>query len=415
MGRFHPTWIAVVAAVALTLAADRAWRTETPETFPGEPLLREAWARARAVSVAEPDPVRVAEGAVAGMVAAIDPWAEAMSPASWEMFRMRTAGVSTGVGIDAFAADGVVKVATVEPGSSAASAGVRPLDRIVSIDGRAPVDDVDAAAAFDGPAGSKVDVVVGDAAGLNRRGVALDRRASDRRVVTASPLDGAWFVHVAEFRPTTLSQWEAAVDPAAVRTSRGLVLDLRGNRGGDLAAAAALADLWLDGGTIYRRVNRDGETTVSAAPGAPLGGIPTVVLVDGGTASAAEVLAGALADSGAATLVGEKTFGKGAVQEVIPFEAAPGGMKVTTALLRTPSGRALEARIAGPGGGVGGGLVPDVVVPTTEPARAALRRARLRERCAPETVAYLVSLDGAEVRDDALVKGLALLPQPRPR
>jgi carboxyl-terminal processing protease len=108
-----------------------------------------------------------------------------------------------------------------------------------------------------------------------------------------------------------------------VRAGRGLVVDLRGNRGGDLAAAVTLADAWLDGGVVYRRRTRDDAGTVSAMAGALLGGVPTILLVDRDTASAAEVLAGALADAGHATLVGERTFGKGAVQEVIAFETAP--------------------------------------------------------------------------------------------
>lgn len=418
MRRHVPTLIAVLAAVALTLIADRAWRKPASDAFPGEARLREAWMRIRESAVEDPDSERLAEGAVAGMVAAADPWAEAMGPAEWELFRRRAAGVSTGVGIELFAAAGAVRVAAVAADGSAARAGVRPLDTVVAVDGRTPTDDVDAAAAFDGPEGSKVELVVGDGGGMNRRVLALERRAADRRVVTARNVDGALWVHVAEFRPTTPAQWDAAVDPAAVRAGRGLVVDLRGNRGGDLAAAVTLADAWLDGGVVYRRRTRDDAGTVSATAGAPLGGVPTILLVDRDTASAAEVLAGALADAGHATLVGERTFGKGAVQEVIAFETAPGGMKLTTALLATPSGRALEARPGGfapPTGGTGRGLVPDVVVPMDGAARAALRRTRLRARSAPETVAYLVALDGSEVPDPALSKALALLPPVSPR
>src|SRR5690606_15436752 len=131
---------------------------------------------------------------------------------------------------------------------------------------------------------------------------------------------------------------------------RSLVLDLRGNRGGGLDVAVEIADRFLDSGVIVSTVGRADSQSHVAKPPSPEGDLPLVVLVDARSASAAEVLAGALQDHSRAVLVGERTYGKGVVQAIVPFSSRPGGLKITTAHYFTPAGRCIEKQVALPRG-----------------------------------------------------------------
>jgi carboxyl-terminal processing protease len=150
---------------------------------------------------------------------------------------------------------------------------------------------------------------------------------------------------------------------------------LRFDRGGAFEAAVAAADQWLTDGVICRTLGRNRDEEYRADAVAPLLGLPTVVLVNGSTASASEVLAGALQDRQAALVVGEPTYGKGVVQELLPFTTWPGGMKLTVARYYTPSGRCVEARLLGAGETGGGRIRPDVPCLMDEAEREQLRRA----------------------------------------
>jgi len=148
---------------------------------------------------------------------------------------------------------------------------------------------------------------------------------------------------------------------SAFRPLRGLVLDLRGNPGGVLESAVSIADAFLDSGVIVRADGRTPESRfeLSATPGDALDGQPLVVLVDGGSASGSEIVAGALRDHGRATLMGERTFGKGSVQTVIPLRNGQ-ALKLTTSLYFTPSGTSIHER----------GIEPDIAIGPTEVGRA---------------------------------------------
>ncbi len=416
MSEPRPIWPALVAvalAVSVTFIAVRTWMPPPvrPEALPGESLLREAYAMTREHSVLPLDQERLGEGAVAGLVGAVDPYAEAYGPVEWEIFRQRARGAFTGVGLDLVALGGRTIIASVIPGSPAEEAGIRPGERLLSIDNK-PIDDaVDVDILLDGPLGSRVALIVGTLEGADGRGLSVPRRDMDRPTVHATRIDDhTGLLVITEFRPTTPAQFDAAWSKLALMPPQHLIVDVRNNHGGDLDAAAAVADRWIEEGIIYRRVGRTEDSSFGATSGSPLASCRTLLLVNGETASAAEVLAGALSDHGCALMIGERTYGKGAIQEVMAFANSPGGMKITTGVLLTPSGRSLESHLPSVVRGVGGGgLIPDVVIKVPAGNRAALERARHRERW-PLHVRELVERhDGANVADEARDIAMKLL------
>lgn len=306
---------------------------------------------------------RLEQAAVAGMVASLDPHSAFLDAAAYDEMRVSTAGTYTGVGIEVAEDDDgrIVVVAPIE-GSPADLAGVHAGDQLVEVDGRriAPGALDEAIARMRGIAGTRVEVK------LLREGAAaplafqLERSEVHVRTVRAERLPGGYgYVRVSHFSDATPGDFNAAIvgmqrAPQAAPL-RGLVLDLRENPGGVLESAVGVADSLLDAGLIVRADGRTPEARfeMAATPGDLLGGAPVVVLVDGGSASGAEIVAGALRDHGRATLMGERTYGKGSVQTVMPLRDGE-ALKLTTSRYFTPAGRSIHAR----------GLEPDVRVPS---------------------------------------------------
>lgn len=295
------------------------------------------------------------DGTIAGELAALhDPYTVLFRPAAMKTFvgfldGAKLGGIGAELDVDR-AARGV-RVVDVFPGSPAAAAGLASGDRIVAIDGRAP--DTASAEAVGAQLRGKpgTTVRVSYARDGERREAAIVRRAIAAPDVLARRLPGdVAYVRIRSFGAQAAAQFDAALERLREPAPRGYVLDLRGNGGGYRDAAIAIASHAV-GGTIVTTQERNAPAQRFAAKPASKLDAPLAVLVDGDTASAAEIVAGAIQDARAGTLIGTKTFGKGLVQEVFPM---PGGaaIKVTTAAYRTPSGRDIEGR----------GLAPDVVV-----------------------------------------------------
>ncbi|MER5636304.1 S41 family peptidase [Kitasatospora sp. NPDC002227] len=286
-----------------------------------------------------------------------DRWAAYYSPQEYADYLLgRYLGVGLSVGR---AQDGATEVSQVRPAGPAAAAGVEVGDRLLHIDGvrtdRLPVTEVVARLRGDGErrAGSTVELAVQRRGGPVRE-VVLHRQLLQAQEVTAVPLaPGVVRIAVAAFTDGVAEQVRAAAQGA-----RAVVLDLRGSSGGLVEEAAAVASVFLDGGPVgsYQAGGERRELTAAAGGDTAT---PLVVLVDGGTMSAAELLAGALQDRCRAVLVGSRTFGKGTVQQ--PSELADGSvLELTVGRYLTPAGRSPE----------GTGLTPDVPVPTGERAEA---------------------------------------------
>ncbi len=300
--------------------------------------------------------------AVEGLVESLDPHSAFLDAAEYEEMRVSTAGSYTGVGIEVEAREGrVVIVAPIE-GSPAARAGLRAGDVILEVDGR-PVEHDDLAATVDhmrGFVGSRVRLAVMRKGEQQPLRFELERSEVRLHTVESALLaDGIGYVRIRQFSEATPRDLGLAL--AGLQTERslplaGLVLDLRDNPGGVLEASVAVADQFLDQGLIVRADGRTPEARfeLRATPGDSLQAAPMVVLVDAGSASGAEIVAGALRDHGRATLMGSRTYGKGSVQTVMPLRGGQ-ALKLTTSRYFTPSGTSIHGR----------GLQPDVQLETT--------------------------------------------------
>src|ERR1700726_4016781 len=341
-----------------------------PAALPWEEarLFAEVYERIKREYVDEVDDHALMEKAVRGMVAALDPHSAFLDSEEFEEIRLSTMGSYPGVGIEVVAEDGGVKVLRPIEGSPAEEAGMLAGDLIVKIDG---VDvGADLAGAINhmrGPAGSTVRLSVRRSGHNELLNFSLRRAKVEVRSVAQQELEpGYGYVRITGFSETTaddVTHALARLKRDNPRGLKGLVLDLRNNPGGVLEASVAVADAFLDHGLIVSAEGRtpDSRFRMDATPGDLIDGAPLVVLVNGSSASAAEILAGALKDHGRAELVGHKTYGKGSVQTVMPLSHG-GALKLTTSLYFTPSGVSIHEK----------GILPDVIFDGPEEAPADL-------------------------------------------
>ena len=301
------------------------------------------------------------DGVIAGELAALhDPYSVLFRPAAYKKFVGFLDGAAVGgIGaeLDVDPQSHAVRVVDVFPGSPAEAAGIAAGDAIVAIDGAAPAaDPAGVSAALRGAPGTSVRVTIARN-GENRAPLAIVRRAIAPPDVTGRVIDGAGYIRLRSFGARSAAQLDGVLAALRARGARGYVLDLRANGGGYRDDAIAVASHFVHG-TIVTTQERTGAPVAFAAKTAtPLAPGPLAVLVDGDTASAAEIVAGAVQDAHAGTIVGVKTFGKGLVQETYPLPDG-GAIKLTTARYRTPAGRDID-RV---------GIVPDVVVAQTADA-----------------------------------------------
>jgi carboxyl-terminal processing protease len=304
------------------------------------------------------DRQRLVEGAIKGMVAELDPHSSYLPPQDWSIFQSDTEGKFGGVGVEVdFRDDYVMVIAPIE-GSPAERAGIRSGDHIVAIDGKSvrgkSPDDL--IRSMRGAPGTKVVLTI------KRAGKeTLQQYSLAREVIVVSSVakkllkDGIGYVRVKQFQNGThdeLLQAAAKLRREHGDELQGVILDLRNNPGGLVDEAAAVADEFLVGGVIYTTRHRQKVVDEArAGSGGALRRGPLVVLVNEYSASAAELVAGALQDHRRGTVVGAKTFGKGSVQTLIDLPGRA-GLRLTTMRYYTPNGRAIQAQ----------GIDPDVLV-----------------------------------------------------
>lgn len=301
---------------------------------------------------------KIIEGAIKGMVAELDPHSAYMNATEFAQFQEETGGSFGGVGIEVDYKDDYVTVLAPIEGSPAERAGIRPGDQIVAVDGR-PVrgERIDKLVTLmRGPPGSRVKLA------LRRKGVAdpltfdLLREQIHVTSVVAKRLDNdVAYVRLKQFQEGTheeLLRAAARLRAASKAPLAGVILDMRNNPGGLVNEAEAVADEFLSSGTIYSTRHRNIVIDeVKAHAGGAYASLPMVALVNEYSASAAELVAGALQDSRRATLVGATTFGKGSVQTIFTLPEGA-GMRLTTMRYYTPSGRSIQAQ----------GIRPDILI-----------------------------------------------------
>ncbi len=310
------------------------------------------------------DDHQLLQAAIRGMVASLDPYSAYLDGDEYDEVKISSSGRYSGVGIELSIEDEQVVVIAPFDGSPAAQAGIRSGDIIVTIDG-IPVNTNtlgDTIGRMRGAQGTLVKIGIMRAGNAEPMLFTLKRSRVDLHSVRAEILEpGYAYVRISQFSETTGDDLNASLKDMRKHNGaplKGLVLDLRDNPGGVLEAAVAVADAFLDSGVIVTAKGRtaDSKFEMDATPGDVLNGAPIIVLVNGGSASAAEIVAGALKDQHRAKLLGSTTFGKGSVQTIIPL-TDDRAVKLTTSLYYTPSGVSINHR----------GIAPDIQLERSKP------------------------------------------------
>ncbi len=319
----------------------------------------DVWSKIQEKSVKRPiDEKQMYYGAVSGLVASLgDPYSVFFTPQVATEFQEELAGSFSGIGAEVGAKDGRVVVVAPLPDSPAERADVRAGDFINSVDGKATagltVDEV--VKQIRGPQGTSVTLVVERTDVKEPIKIVLKREKIELKSVLTQQLpNNVLLVTVTSFNDQTWPQFNQAISLAQSKKSQGIVVDLRNNPGGFFETAIDFASEWLDSGAVVvseRGADKTKRQDYTTTGNHRLKGIPTVVLVNGGSASASEIVAGALQDQGKAKIIGTKSFGKGSVQE---YEELPDGsaLKLTIALWYTPKDRSINEL----------GITPDITI-----------------------------------------------------
>ncbi|BAY94624.1 MULTISPECIES: carboxyl-terminal processing protease CtpC [unclassified Tolypothrix] len=301
-----------------------------------------------------------------------DPYTRFMDPDEFKNMQVDTSGELTGIGITISQDEKTKQLVVIAPieDTPAFKAGILSKDEILKIDGKSTqgMDTNQAVSLIRGAAGTKVKLTI------RRSGQTKDFEITRARIEIhpvkysqkTSPAGNLGYIRLNQFSANAGKEMQQAIKDLETKKVVGYVLDLRGNPGGLLFSSVEIARMWLDKGTIVSTIDRQGEQEREVANGRALTDKPMVVLVDKGSASASEILSGALQDNKRATLVGTQTFGKGLVQSVRPLEDGS-GLAVTIAKYHTPSGKDINKH----------GIDPDVKVELTDAQRQDLW---LRER-----------------------------------
>jgi carboxyl-terminal processing protease len=372
----YVVWMTMGASIGLTLGLAGGVLADKPAPLGKDLPWQDARMLAEVLDRVEHDYVnpvddhQLLQAAIRGMVSSLDPYSAYLDGDEYDEIKISSSGQYSGVGIEVSMEDDQVVVVSPFEGSPAAAAGIRTGDVIATIDGVAVNSSslADTIGRMRGKEGTSVKIGILRSGSTEPLEFTLKRsRVELHSVKSELPEPGYGYVRIAEFSETTGDDTLSALRALRKRNGgalKGLVLDLRNNPGGVLEAAVSVADAFLDGGLIVSAKGRTAESKfeMNATPGDELNGAPIVVLVNGGSASAAEIVAGALKDHQRAKLMGRTTFGKGSVQTVMPL-SGDRAIKLTTSLYYTPSGVSINHR----------GIAPDIELerdPTPPPVPA---------------------------------------------
>ncbi len=357
--RFVPFCATSLALAAILTLSAPLRAVEEKGQLPLEELrnFADVFHQIRAGYVEEIDDSTLLEYAIQGMLMGLDPHSAYLTREDYKNLQEGTTGEFSGLGIEVGMKDGYVTVISPIDGSPAAEAGLQSGDVILKLDS-APVKGMSLNEAIDimrGPKGSEIMLTIGRPGESQPFELTLVRDTIKVASVRQRWLEpGFGYIRIAQFQSRTGEDVEQSLKKLMDEQElKGLVLDLRNNPGGVLRASVDVAGLFLDGGTVVYTEGRlpDSDLHYYAEPGDASGGVPLVVLINGGSASASEIVAGALQDHSRAVVMGSGSFGKGSVQTVLPL-SDDRAVKLTTALYFTPSGRSIQAE----------GIEPDIPV-----------------------------------------------------
>ena len=355
----------VLATLMITqpraLLVGSAARAAVSDTYRELNLFGDVFERVRADYVEKPDDSKLVESAINGMLAGLDPHSSYMDPKSFRDMQVQTRGEFGGLGIEVTMEDGLVKVVAPIDDTPAAKAGVMANDVITHLDDEA-VQGLTLNQAVDkmrGPVNTKIKLTIMRKGADKPIEVSIVRDIIRVKSVRWHPEGGdVGYIRITQFNEQTTDGLKQAINDLNAQLGadkiKGYVVDLRNNPGGLLDQAISVSDTFLEKGEIVSTRGRNPEETqrFNARPGDMTKGKPVIVLINGGSASASEIVAGALQDHKRATLIGTRTFGKGSVQTIIPLGAGNGALRLTTARYYTPSGRSIQAK----------GISPDIEV-----------------------------------------------------
>jgi carboxyl-terminal processing protease len=357
--------VGVVATLLLTqphtLLMGSAAGAAASDTYGKLNLFGDVFERVRAAYVEKPDDSKLVESAINGMLAGLDPHSSYMDPKSFRDMQVQTRGEFGGLGIEVTMEDGLIKVVAPIDDTPAAKAGVMANDIITHLNDEA-AQGLTLNQAVDkmrGPVNTKIKLTIIRKGADKPIEVTIVRDIIRVKSVRWHPEGGdVGYIRVTQFNEQTTDGLKQAINELNAQLGadniRGYILDLRNNPGGLLDQAIFVSETFLEKGEIVSTRGRNPEETqrFNARHGALIKGKPLIVLINGGSASASEIVAGALQDQKRATLIGTRSFGKGSVQTIIPLGGGNGALRLTTARYYTPSGHSIQAT----------GITPDIEV-----------------------------------------------------
>jgi carboxyl-terminal processing protease len=337
-------------------------KAASSDTYRQLNLFGDVFERVRADYVDKPDDTKLIESAINGMLTGLDPHSSYMDPKSFRDMQVQTRGEFGGLGIEVTMEDGLIKVVAPIDDTPAAKAGVLANDIITMLDDEA-VQGMTLNQAVDkmrGPVNTKIKLTIIRKGAEKPLVLTITRDVIRVKSVRSHPEgEDVAYIRITQFNEQTIDGLKQAIADLKQKLGadkiKGYVIDLRNNPGGLLDQAIAVVNAFLNKGEIVSTRGRNADETqrFNARPGGDLtDGKPLIVLINGGSASASEIVAGALQDHRRATLIGTRSFGKGSVQTIIPLGAGNGALRLTTARYYTPSGRSIQAK----------GIVPDIQV-----------------------------------------------------
>src|ERR1700734_3545901 len=342
-------------------------RAAASDTYRELNLFGDVFERVRADYVEKPDDSKLVESAINGMLAGLDPHSSYMDPKSFRDMQVQTRGEFGGLGIEVTMEDGLVKVVAPIDDTPAAKAGVMANDIITKLDDE-QVQGLTLNQAVEkmrGPVNTKIKLTIMRKGQDKPVDVTIMRDVIRVKSVRShNEGDDVGYIRITQFNEQTTEGLKKAISDLTSQLGsdkiKGFVVDLRNNPGGLLDQAISVSDAFLDKGEIVSTRGRNAEETqrFNARAGDLTKGKPVIILINGGSGSASEIVAGALQDHKRATLVGTRSFGKGSVQTIIPMGADKGALRLTTARYFTPSGRSIQAK----------GIEPDIKVLQEVPA-----------------------------------------------
>jgi carboxyl-terminal processing protease len=361
--------LGAAAGAAMTLLAVQphlviggsAAKAAVADTYRQLNLFGDVFERVRADYVEKPDDSKLIESAINGMLAGLDPHSSYMDSKSFRDMQVQTRGEFGGLGIEVTMEEGLIKVVAPIDETPAAKAGILANDIITKLDDE-QVQGLTLNQAVEkmrGPINTKIKLTVMRKGTDKPLELTIIRDVIRVRAVRSEVKDDdVGYIRMTQFNEQTTEGLKKAIEDITAKVSddklKGYVLDLRNNPGGLLDQAISVSDAFLEKGEIVSTRGRNAEETqrFNARPGDLTKHKPVIVLINGGSASASEIVAGALQDHRRVTVVGTRSFGKGSVQTIIPLGSGNGALRLTTARYFTPSGRSIQAK----------GITPDIEV-----------------------------------------------------